>query len=236
MVSQSSAAWFGRGALQLFSMPALILSGAFVGFAGLAKQSGVDATEAMLMTLMVWALPSKIILVGAIASGTGLAATALAVALSAVRFMMMISAIVPEIRDRDTRTSTLLFLSHFVAITAYVLTMERVQGVPRDHRTVWFAGMGMTITLFNTALVGLVYQFSAALPAVVMAVLYFVTPMYFLTSLWATARDHVVKLAMVFGLVLGPLAHIVAPQFDLLIAGFAGGVLAWLAGRMVVRP
>ena len=61
--------------------------------------------------------------------------------------------------------------------------------------------------------------------------LFFLTPVYFLTSLWATARDRIVKIAMVFGLALGPLFHLVAPQFDLLFAGVVGGTLAYFVGR-----
>ena len=64
-----------------------------------------------------------------------------------------------------------------------------------------------------------------------LGVLFFLTPIYFLTSLWATARDHVVKIAMVTGLLLGPIFHLLAPDFDLLLAGIVGGVAAFFIGR-----
>ena len=43
--------------------------------------------------------------------------------------------------------------------------------------------------------------------------------MYFLTSLWGSARERASHIAMVLGLVLGPVLHRVVPGFDLLAAG-----------------
>ena len=59
--------------------------------------------------------------------------------------------------------------------------------------------------------------------------LFLLTPMYFLTSLWGSAREQAAHIAMVLGLVLGPLLHLFAPGFDLLGAGLIGGGLAYAA-------
>ena len=83
-----------------FSMPGLILASAFVGFAGLAREAGLTLAETVFMTGVVWALPGKVVLVGAILSGASLPAAALAVALSSVRLMPMVVALVPEMRGR----------------------------------------------------------------------------------------------------------------------------------------
>lgn len=235
MTERSDIDWFFKGAKNLWSPAALILMSAFVGFSALARESGIEIGHAMLITISIWALPSKIILVGAALSGTGLAATFLAVSLASVRFIMMVSALFPELRTKETRTTTMLFLSHFVAVTSYVIAMEKVRDVPREHRIAWFAGTAITLTLANTVLVGVVYQFSTAFPPIVMAVLFFLTPMYFLTSLWASARDDVVKFAMVFGLILGPIFHVVLPDIDLIASGLIGGVLAWAVGYLAQK-
>ena len=82
----------------------------------------------------VWALPAKVILVSSILGGANLLTAFIAVTLSSIRLMPMVAALVPEIRTEKTPTWLLLFLSHFVAITAWVFAMERVQAVPREHR------------------------------------------------------------------------------------------------------
>jgi NADH:ubiquinone oxidoreductase subunit 4 (subunit M) len=57
------------------------------------------------------------------------------------------------------------------------------------------------------------------------------TPVYFISSIWASSRQFVVKLAFIIGIAAGPLLALVAPQFDVLIAGLGGGTVAYLIDR-----
>ncbi|MBW8908561.1 MAG: AzlC family ABC transporter permease [Mesorhizobium sp.] len=219
--------WFLRGVRAAFSLPGLILISSFIGFAALAKDAGVTATQAAFMTGTVWALPSMVVLVGAIASGAALPAAMFAVTLSAIRLMPMVMALVPEMRTGKTRQCVLYLLAHFVAVTSWVLAMERLKRVPPHMRTTYYAGLGGTLVTTNIIVVTVVYAVADALPSAVSAALLMLTPMYFLTSLWGSARERVGHVAMVLGLVLGPVFHIVLPQIDLLVAGLIGGTTAY---------
>lgn len=220
--------WILAGMRQVLSVPAAILMFAFIGFAGFAKESGITLLQAFFMTATIWALPAKVVLVAAIGSGASILSAFGAVTLSSVRLMPMVSALIPELRGPRTRTATLILLSHFIAVTAWVVAMGTIDRVPRRYRTAYFGGFAVTLTTINTCIVAIVYVFSTDLPEAVLGVLFFLTPIYFLTSLWATARDRVVKIAMVAGLLLGPAFYEIAPQFDLLLAGAVGGVVAFL--------
>ncbi len=59
--------------------------------------------------------------------------------------------------------------------------------------------------------------------------------MYFLTSLWGSARERAGHVAMVLGLILGPLLHLVVPGFDLLGAGLIGGGAAFAFHKLSQR-
>ncbi|MCQ8782558.1 AzlC family ABC transporter permease [Mangrovibrevibacter kandeliae] len=227
--------WALLGIKGIVSTPALILTTSFLGFAALARDAGVGLPETAFMTFVVWALPAKIILVGAITAGLSLPAAAIAVALSSLRLMPMVTALMPEIRGPRTPTRTLLFLSHFVAVTGWVFAMERVKNVPRRHRPLFFGCFAVTLTCLNTLLVALVYNLMGQLPALATGALAFLTPVYFLTSLFGTARELSGRLALLTGMLCLPLAHWLNPEFDLLIAGLAGGVMAHLAGRAIDR-
>ncbi len=63
------------------------------------------------------------------------------------------------------------------------------------------------------------------------AVLLFVTPIYFLLSLLATAVSRMDFLAIGIGCALAPVLHVLLPSFDLLATGLVGGTLAFLFGR-----
>lgn len=224
--------WYLRGVGTCISVPALILVSAFVGFAGLAREAGITLAQAVFMTGVVWALPAKVVLIGAIMGGVSLPAAAFAVALSSVRLTPMVVSLVPEIRTPQTRKWQLYFLSHFVAVTSWVLAMERVRHVPREMRTAWYCGLGSTLVLVNMAVVAAVYAVAGNLSPVLSAALLLLTPMYFLTSLWGSARERASHFAMVFGLALGPFFHVWLPGFDLLAAGLIGGGLAFLLHRL----
>lgn len=227
--------WFLAGMRGLFSGPALVLVSAFVGFCGFAFEAGIPLWEAVFMTGIVWALPAQFVLIGAIIAGASLPAAALAVTLSSMRLMPMVAALVPLIRTRTTPTWALLAVSHFVAVTVWVFTMERVHKVPREGRVAFVAGFGLTIATVNILIVGILYGVISHLPAMVGGALFFLTPVYFITSIWASARSLEVYFAMIIGLVMGPLFHTVDPELGLLYAGFLGGTLAFLLERLVNR-
>ncbi len=230
---RSSLFWALQGIRGIASPPALILTAAFVGFAALCRDAGLTWVEASFMTATVWALPAKIVLVGAITAGASLPATALAVGLSSLRMMPMVVALMPVIKGPKTRTGTLLFLSHFVAITGWIFAMERIETVPRDKRTVFFGAFAVTLTTINTVLVALVFNLMGQLPALATGALAFLTPVYFLTSLFGTAREASGRIALFTGMAALPPAHWFIPGFELLVAGIAGGTVAYLAGWII---
>ncbi len=220
------------GARAGISIPGLILASAFVGFAGLAKDAGFSLVETLFMVAVIWALPAKVVLVGAVMSGASLGAAAFAVALSSVRLMPMVMSLVPELRGPKTPRWVLYTLSHFVAVTSWVLSMQQLPAVPRAMRTSYYAGLALFLLLANMAVVAAVFGVAESLPASVSAALLLLTPMYFLTSLWGSARERAGHVAMVLGLGLGPVFHMLSPRFDLVAAGVIGGGLAYAFHRI----
>lgn len=231
----SARRWFLRGIAAAFSVPGLILVSAFVGFAGLAKDTGLTVIETVFMVGVVWALPAKVVLIGAILSKASILAAAFAVALSSIRLMPMVVALVPEMRTPQTRPWVLYSLSHFVAVTSWVLALDRFRKVPVEMRTTFYAGLGGALVVNNMIVVAVVYLLAERLPPVASAALFLLTPMYFLTSLWGSARERAAHMAMVLGLCLGPVFHVLLPGFDLLAAGLTGGLAAYAWHRMGKR-
>lgn len=224
----SARHWYLRGVRGAVSVPGLILASAFVGFASLARDAGLTLLQTVFMTGIVWALPANVVLIGAILAGASLPAAAFAVALSSIRLTPMVVALVPEMRAPGTRRWVLYLLSHFVAVTSWVIAMDRLRDIPRERRTAFYLGLGSTLVLVNMIVVAVVFLIAGQLPAPISAALFLLTPMYFLTSMWGSAREHAGHVAMLLGLVLGPIFHIYAPGFDLLLAGLIGGFAAWL--------
>lgn len=233
---RSATAWFVAGAREFVSLPALILMAAFTGFGGLAQANGVSLAQAVAMSGLIWALPSMVVLVGAIKAGTPLLATAIAVALSAVRLMPMTMSLVPILRGEKTSKWVLYGLSHFVAITAWVFGMTRLPDLPREGRAPYFAGFAITLTTVNMGVTAVAWTASATLPTAAAAALVLLTPLYFILSLWRAAeRAPMDRMALVIGMVVAPIANRISPEFMLLLTGFVGGTAAWLLARTMDR-
>ncbi|WP_299481825.1 AzlC family ABC transporter permease [uncultured Roseibium sp.] len=230
---KSGREWFLLGARAAISIPALILTAAFVGFAGLARETGLSLAETLAMTGFIWALPSIVVLTGALSSGMGLIPASIAVALASVRLMPMTMALMPMVKvPGKTKNWHLLIASHFVAVTAWVFAMRTLPELPREARLPYFTGFGSAVTSFVFCMTGIAYLAVERLPDVVAGALVLLTPVYFLCSLWGAARLNVDKAAMVVGLVLGPLFFLYLPGLDLLWTGLIGGTVTFFGMKI----
>ncbi|SNY93922.1 Predicted branched-chain amino acid permease (azaleucine resistance) [Cohaesibacter sp. ES.047] len=226
----SALVWYGRGVRNLLSTPALVLTFSFLGFGGFARESGIELVHAMFMTLVIWALPSAVVLIGGIASGAGVLTIAAAVTLASVRMMPMMVALVPVLRDKKTPKWQLYGLSHVTAITAWVFGMSRLPSLPRYARVAYYAGFSVSLSLINVGVTGLGFAIAGAVPSVVAAALFLTTPLYFMLTLPSAAHHLSDRLALIFGFGLGPVFALIVPDVDLLATGLVGGVGAYVIG------
>ena len=132
----------------------------------------------------------------------------------------------------------LALLSHFVAVTAWVYAMIHLPDLPREGRLPFFLGFGVTISAFVFCMTGLAYELVGGMPTTITAALFMLTPIYFLCSLWGASRLGAEKVAMVLGIVFGPIFYVYVPGLDLLWTGLVGGTLAYAGTRLarVIRP
>ncbi len=222
--------WYRRGMRHLLSTPAIVLYFSLLGFGSFCHESGIDLYLAMFMTFTTWAIPSNVILIGGILSGSGALAIFVAVALASVRMMPMVVSFVPEVRDKGTQTWKLLLLAHFTAITSWVFGMRALPGLPRYGRVPFFAGFAVSLAILSVGIVALGHGIAGVVPPIVAAALFLMTPLYFILTLPSAARLLSDKLALVFGFALGPLFALIVPEAGLVLTGLVGGIGAYAVG------
>lgn len=230
--SATALSAFARGLLAAaLSAAGWILAATGIGFGALAHDLGFTLGHMLFISATIFALPAQVLVIDEIARGAGIAGAALAVGLTAVRLLPMTVSIMPLIRDARRPRWLHLYAVHFLAITAWLEGYRLLPGLPAQVRLAFFAGQGSGF-LGLMALGGTAgYVLATALPPVLTAALLLMTPIYFTCSLLVAARARSDYAAIVIGGVLGPLAYKLAPGFDLMIAGFGGGTLAWALGR-----
>jgi predicted branched-subunit amino acid permease len=214
------------------SVFAYVIFGTYIGIGALAHDYGFSAPWLTLSTLLIWAAPAQVILISTLGVGTSLVEVALAVALSSVRLLPMVVALLPVVRAPQTRNRHLLVTAHFTAISMWVESLRLLPHIPRERRFVFCVGLSMG--LMASAMVAGVAGFylAAGLPPLFAAALLFLTPMSFLITAVRNSHILVEGLAFAFGLVTAPLLVLGKIELDLLWTGIIGGTLAYAIHRL----
>ncbi len=219
--------WYFQGLRGVLSVPAFILMLSFVGFGAFSREVGMTMGQAAFSTATIWALPSQVVLAGAVASGSSLLLVMIAVALASIRLTPMVAAWVPVVRGPQSTRVSLILMSHFVAITAWIISMARLPDLPRAARASYFVGFASSLTVCNTIITIFSFWLAGEISAEWRGALFYLTPIYFLTSLTGAAKIRSDQLAMVFGLILGPIFYLLNIQLDLVWTGLFGGTIAF---------
>jgi predicted branched-subunit amino acid permease len=222
---------FWRGTRAMFGVPALVLYAGILGYGAFAREVGLTLGQALALPIFLQALPAQVVLVDHAARGASLAAAALAVSLTAVRFLPMTVVLMPWLKGHGGPRWHELLAVHFVAVTVWIEGLRRLPAVPAEVRLVCYLGMGMSILAGTLASTALGYFAAGTVPQWMAAALLFTMPLTFLLAMIEPARARSDQLAIVAGIVLAPPAYIWLPGFDLLITGLVGGTLAWALGR-----
>ncbi len=226
------AAFLGGFRSAWLSVFAYVLFGTYIGVGALAYDFNFSLLWVTASTLLVWAGPAQVILISTLGGGAQLIEVAIAVGLSGVRLLPMVVALMPLLRGPNTKTYELVLPAHFTAVSMWVESMRLAPQMPVERRIPFVNGIasGYMLSAVSATIAG--YYLAAQLPSLFTAALLFLTPMSFLVSIARNATMIIDRLALVFGLVLGPALAYMAVELDVMWAGIAGGTLAYLAHRV----
>jgi predicted branched-subunit amino acid permease len=214
------------------SVFAFVIALTYIGFGALCHDYGFSVGWAMLSTVLLWAGPAQVILVTGLGPGTALVETAVAVALSSVRFLPIVVALIPLVRRTNTRPRDLVLPVHLMAVSVWVEAMRHAPTMPRERRIPFCNGVGLALLTLGTIFTAVGYYMQSLLPPIFGAAAMFITPISFLTSTARNARQLLDKAALALGLAIGPMLALSHVQFDLLWTGVIGGTLAYGLDRM----
>ncbi len=230
--TSASAAFVGGIRSALTSVFFLVLAGTYVGIGALAHDFGFSAGWLGLSSVLVWAAPAQVILLSSLGAGSSLIESAVAVTLSAIRLFPMVVALLPLLRGEGRRLHHLLLPAHFTSISMWVESLRLLPTLPREWRLAFCNGLsvGYMGTAIAFGFVG--FYLAAGLPTLFAGALLFLTPLSFLISTARNARMMVDRLALVLGLMIGPLFVWYQVELDLMWTGVVGGTVAYAMNRL----
>ncbi|HVZ54414.1 MAG TPA: AzlC family ABC transporter permease [Pseudolabrys sp.] len=228
----SGRAFFGGVRSALTSVFAPVMAGTYIGIGALAHGFGLTAWWLAASTVLVWAAPAQVILISALGTGAPLIEVAIAVTLSAIRLFPMVVALLPLLRGGGTRLRDLLLPTHFTSVSMWIESLRLLPAVQRERRVAYCNGLAVGYMSTATAFGFVGFYLAAELPPLLSAMLLFLTPLSFLISTTRSAQVTVDRMALVLGLVLGPLFVYYRVELDLMWTGVVGGSLAYAAHRL----
>lgn len=235
---------FLTGAREALGVPAAVLGAGFVGYGSLAADAGYSVWMTLASTFAIWALPGQLVLMEMQASGAAIAATVLAVSLSAVRFFPMTLTLMPLMRDGSTKGGSkrplwqYLLAAQLISMTTWAVAMRRFdESDLADIESRWRYFLGFSaVCIGSAALFAMIGQLLlVTLPPLMRYGLALLTPLYFFVTLVGEARSRSSITALVCGAATALVLHTVAPGWSLLGAGFIGGTAAFLLQRKHAR-
>jgi predicted branched-subunit amino acid permease len=231
----TGGASFRLGLREALGVPGLVMGASFIGFGSLVRESGLSLPFGLVSTATGWALPGQLALVELYGAGAGLLAIALAVALTNARLMPMTITAMPLLRHPRHPAIFYWIAAHFIAVTGWALLMRRADALRPAHRLPYYFGLTLTLWAISLLATALGWELAGQVPQPVTLGLVFLNPLYFLLLFLADASGRARLMALGFGAALGPLLHLLTPDWGLLLCGLIAGTLAFALDRAVVR-
>ncbi|AMJ59900.1 AzlC family ABC transporter permease [Bosea sp. PAMC 26642] len=233
---QSSLRIAAQGFRDALMLPAWVVGLALVSVGSLARDIGYPIEVAVLSTILVWAGPSQVIFFASIATGAAWTAIALSIGFASLRFLPMTIAILPLLRRPGQGVAMQMLLAHYVAVTVWAEGLRRIPPMPEGRRVAYYLGFANCCMFVSAAGTYAGYYLVGALPTPLAAGLLCLTPIFFLVSLNAGARNLGDGLAIGLGFVLSPLmAWLVGSSFDIIAGGLIGGSVGFATQRLRKR-
>ena len=213
-------------------MPAVILIISLMGFGALCSESGLGLAFSVVQLTTMWALPGQIAFIELFTTGNSIFAITLAVAMANARFMPMTATLMTLLRPGTKNTSLLYLFSHFLSFSAWVWVLRRCPQIQPELRFPYYLGF-VTVT-FAAGVIGIIigYFLVGILPGTISQSLVFVNTLYFVLML-ADARGLATVIAVLAGVIAGPLIHISSNNWGLLLCGLLGGSFAFIIAKIM---
>jgi predicted branched-subunit amino acid permease len=218
-----------KGAKDAFGAPAAILFAGMRGFGAMGQANGLDIWLTSATSFFMFALPGQVVLVEMLVLSASGVTIAVAVTLTATRFFTMCLTLFPQFPEKQ-RSSFYYLVVHFVAMTAWAVSMRDFPKMKPEDRLSYFTGFAFVCWAVSTPATVLGYMVAGQVPSYINLGLVFINPLFFLLT-FTEVKPRANRLAILLGGPIGLLSYLWFPDYSLLIAGLFGGTIAYLVDK-----
>ena len=218
-----------KGVKDAFGAPAAILFAGMLGFGAMGQANGLDIWLTSATSFFMFALPGQVVLVEMLVLSASGVTIAIAVTLTATRFFTMCLTLFPQFPEKQ-RSSFYYLVVHFVAMTAWAVSMRDFPKMKPEDRLSYFTGFAFVCWAVSTPATVLGYMVAVQVPSYINLGLVFINPLFFLLT-FTEVKPRGNRIAILLGAPLGLLSYLWFPDYSLLIAGLFGGTIAYMVDK-----
>ena len=222
--------YFFRGfkSLKSFDSPALAVGASFIAIGALLKNIGFNLEQSIFSTFLTYALPGSLVMAESFIVGASLINIFLAVWLVNARLYPMTVSLMPLLLHKSQPKWKYYLSCHFLAISSWLIAKDLCTKIDKKYRIDFWIGVGCGT--WSTAVIMTIvgYLLTDYLNKDMMIGLAIVNPVYFFCMMTGAMKNLSMNVAIIGGVILGPIVYLFSTEWAILIAGLVAGTIAFL--------
>jgi len=218
---------FKKGCRTALGIPGISLAASFFALGALFKNSGLNAMQSFLSTLIGFALPGQVVMAETLIVNGTLLNILIAVFLTNARLYPMTVNLVPVIRQKNRPRWHYYFLAHFIAVTSWVYMLSNYNKIRKENRFSFFLGLGATLWVLSTIATVIGFYTAGIISKKVFVAIIFLNPIYFMCMIVSVLNKLHIILTVFLSIILAPILFLVTPDWSVLLAGVISGIVSY---------
>lgn len=218
---------FKKGYRTALGIPGISLAASFFALGALFKNSGLNAMQSFLSTLIGFALPGQLVMAETLIVNGTLLNILIAVFLTNARLYPMTVNLVPVIRQKNRPRWHYYFLAHFIAVTSWVYMLSNYNKISKENRFSFFLGLGVTLWVLSTISTVIGFYTADIISKKVFVAVIFLNPIYFMCMIVSVLNKLHIILTVFLSIILAPILFLVTPDWSVLLAGVISGIISY---------
>ncbi len=218
---------FKEGCLTALGIPGISLAASFFALGALFKNSGLNAAQSFLSTLIGFALPGQVVMAETLIVNGTLLNILIAVFLTNARLYPMTINLVPVIRQKNRPIWHYYFLAHFIAVTSWVYMLNNYEKITKESRFSFFLGLGSTLWILSTIATVVGFYTTGIISKKIFVAIIFLNPIYFMCMIISVLNKPHIVATVFLSFILAPILFLFTPDWSVLLAGTISGIISY---------
>jgi len=218
---------FLKGIKHAAGIPAIGLGLSMIAFGAYLKSSGFNIYQSFLSTFLAFALPGQYVMAETLLAGGNLLNIFLAVLLTNARLFPMTIYLTPLLKNKSKSRLAYYFMSHFIAVTAWVNMLSVYTNIRKENRYDYFVGLGSFLWFISIVCTLIGYLISNIVESKFLLAMVFFNPLYFLIMVISNIQQKHLIVTFILSILTCPILYNFSADWGILISGFISGATGY---------